>query len=532
MFRGLDRCLNELSWSSYTLIGFTSVFQQNIASLALARRIKARFPHLTTAFGGANWEEAMGLTLVQQFPFVDLAFSGEADESFPAVLGARRRGDTLSGIAGVVQGHSAEAALSSPRIRSMDDLPIPDYDPYFEQLRSNPVTAGLTPTLLAETSRGCWWGERSHCTFCGLNGSTMAFRSKAPARVLSELTFLRERYGTRVFSVVDDILDMRYFKSVIPMLVNAHLDAEFFWEVKANLSPTQVRLLSEAGVRYIQPGVESLSDHVLTLMNKGTTALRNIELLKWCKEYSVTPMWNLLYGFPGESAQDYEEISGFINAIWHLDPPTGWGPVRLDRFSPYFDEAAAYGLTNLRPMAPFMFIYPFDLQTANNIAYYFDFDYADGREADAFIGQALELCRTWMKDAERGALTMSSVGDALTIADTRRGVENSRLEFQFIGWQAAVYGACDRAHSTEELLRLLDLDKEGIKPADVTSFLAFLHRYQLAVESGGRWLSLAVATPPRGGHDSRRALKHLPIISKCGSESVELRAERQTRVAD
>jgi hypothetical protein len=109
---------------------------------------------------------------------------------------------------------------------------------------------------------GCWWGERSHCTFCGLNGATMAFRSKTPERVLSEIKFLCERYGVATFSVVDGILDMRYFRSVLPRLAEARLGIEFFWEVKANLDHRHVRQLRAAGVRFIQPGIESLSDHV------------------------------------------------------------------------------------------------------------------------------------------------------------------------------------------------------------------------------------------------------------------------------
>ena len=49
------------------------------------------------------------------------------------------------------------------------------------------VLRRVVPTLLFETSRGCWWGAKSHCTFCGLNGETMAFRSKSPRRALDEL---------------------------------------------------------------------------------------------------------------------------------------------------------------------------------------------------------------------------------------------------------------------------------------------------------------------------------------------------------
>jgi hypothetical protein len=42
----------------------------------------------------------------------------------------------------------------------------------------------IEPGLLIETSRGCWCGAVSHCTFCGLNGEGMAYRRKSPQRVI------------------------------------------------------------------------------------------------------------------------------------------------------------------------------------------------------------------------------------------------------------------------------------------------------------------------------------------------------------
>ena len=321
----LDDCLAAVAWEEQTLVGFTSIFQQNVASLALAARVKEAHPDVTIAFGGANWEEAMGVALLRQFPFVDLAFSGEADQSFPAVLAARAAGLPVDGIAGVTAagapGRRRRAPAAATSVARLDDVPFPDFDAFFEQ-RSVSCASGVTPTLLVETARGCWWGERSHCTFCGLNGATMAFRSKSPERVLDELSYLRDRYGVRSFSVVDDILDMRYFKSVVPMLAEADLGLELFWEIKANLTSEHVRALRDAGVIWVQPGIESLSDHVLDLMRKGTTAFKNVELLKWCKEYGVKPLWNFLYGFPGETAEDYRGQIDLLQAIWHLDPPT------------------------------------------------------------------------------------------------------------------------------------------------------------------------------------------------------------------
>jgi ribosomal peptide maturation radical SAM protein 1 len=505
----LDACLADIRWSDYTFIGFTSVFQQNIASLALARRVRLAYPDVTIAFGGANWEAAMGLALQAQFPFVDLVFSGEADESFPAVLEARRRGEGVRGIDGVTTMHKAvdRPQIKAPRIDHMDALPTPDYTTYFEQLRASPALA-VSSTLLIETARGCWWGEKAHCTFCGLNGATMAFRSKSPERVLDEFRGLRDKYGVRSFSVVDDILDMRYFGSVLPKLAEAHMGLDLFWEIKANLGRDQVRQLRDAGVRTVQPGIESLSDNVLKLMRKGTTGLRNIELLKWCREYGVAPYWNLLYGFPGETAADYEQTTAMIRAIWHLDPPTGWGPIRLDRFSPYHADPASFGMINVRPMAPFTHLYPFEKEVVMDIAYYFEFDYADGRSDAQFAKEAIELTRAWKDDKQRGALELRSERDGtLEIFDTRRPFTNAPRRAVLRGWKAAVYMECDRARTIGNLLELAEVRDSGVGENEVRTFLDRCVEHQLMVCCEPRFLSIAVHTPPRTEHSvmSRQA---------------------------
>jgi ribosomal peptide maturation radical SAM protein 1 len=502
----LSECTRTIRWDDYTFVGFTSVFQQNIASLALAARVKRAQPDITIAFGGANWEGVMGIALQAQFPFVDLVFSGEADQSFPAVLSARRTGTGIEAIRGVTgrTQHRREDDGPAARVENLDSVPAPDFDAFFEQRRPS-VACGVPPTLLMETARGCWWGERSHCTFCGLNGATMAFRSKTPERVLSEIKLLLQRHGVRSFSIVDDILDMRYFRTVLPMIAEAGLGLELFWEVKGNLSHSQVRQLRDAGVVHIQPGIESLSDHVLKLMRKGITGFRNIELLKWCKEFGVKPYWNLLYGFPGETAADYEESVAHIQAIWHLDPPTGCGPVRLDRFSPYHADPAAYGMVEVRPMAPFSYLYPFERQALTEIAYYFDFDYADGRAADHYARDAIALTQAWMADAAPGMLEMRSRPDGtLRLLDTRRELADAPRQATLRGWKAACYLACDRAQGLSTLRELPEVRREGVTDEELRSFLGRCVEHRLVAQSGHTWLGVAVHVPARMALDSRQ----------------------------
>ena len=96
-------------------------------------------------------------------------------------------------------------------MRDMDALPIPDFRDYFADLELSTVAALVQPLLLMETARGCWWGAKSHCTFCGLNGGSMAFRSKSAVRALEELAYLVDQWQIDAVEVVDNIPDMKYF---------------------------------------------------------------------------------------------------------------------------------------------------------------------------------------------------------------------------------------------------------------------------------------------------------------------------------
>jgi len=77
----LDDCLETILRDQPKIVGFTSVFQQHTASLALARRIKRVSPGTFIVFGGANCEGVMGAETVRSFSFVDAAVSGESSSA-------------------------------------------------------------------------------------------------------------------------------------------------------------------------------------------------------------------------------------------------------------------------------------------------------------------------------------------------------------------------------------------------------------------------------------------------------------------
>lgn len=494
----LERCMAEINWKKYSIVGFTSTFEQNIASLSLAKRVKSSYPDIKIVFGGANWENEMGLELHRQFPFVDYVCSGESEHSFPKLV--RRilenkapKGPVKTGILGVLHrnGSKSVSGGATELVTKMDALATPDFSDYFTQLNNCTVASSVIPTLLIESSRGCWWGAKSHCAFCGLNGNTMTFRSKSASRILSELDYLVDRWRTDEVQLADNILDMHYFKDMLPALAKSHKSYHLFYEVKANLSRQQVELLRKAGIKRIQPGIESLSDHVLKLIHKGTTGLRNIQLLKWCKEYGVGVDWNLLYGFPGETEEDYQTQLALMDAIRFLESPGACGPMRLDRFSPYFNNPQSYGLRNLRPMSSYSFLYPFDETSLSRIAYYFDFDYKRDVDPSGFASEVIQYIDDWQQNPDMSTLRGVVRPDGkLVLIDTRN--QSGTQTFVLDGLERKAYEYCDQVRSLQSITRYLGKFAENVHEDQVKAFLDSVISNRLMVTDGIRYLSLAL----------------------------------------
>ena len=490
-----DRCAAEIIAAPPRVLGFTSVFQQHVASLAVARRVKAACPGTFIVGGGANCEGVMGAETLRQFPWIDAVVSGEADLVFPDLVAHVLDGrdvDALPGVrtqASVARAFAAGVFPSAPPVRDLDALPLPDYDDYFAQFRASRFAREWEAGVFVETSRGCWWGERHHCTFCGLNGATMSYRSKSAGRALDELTALAARYPGADIQVVDNILDMAYMKTLLPELARRRLDISLFYETKSNLKQAQVRLLRDAGVRTIQPGIESLSDEILTQMHKGVSALQNVQVLKWCRQYGVDPLWNLMWGFPGEPPAEYEAMAAIVPLLVHLPPPAGSFGLRLDRFSPNFDAAAQAGFVNARPLPAYAHVYPLPAEAHRNLAYYFEFGYA-GRHPETYIRPLLDALDRWRRASATSALVSLEHDGALLVCDLRAGRDRRILELR--GLERAIHDACAAVQSDQQIQEAVAAAGLTVPPPDVSRAVDDLVARGLIIRMARRHLALAI----------------------------------------
>jgi ribosomal peptide maturation radical SAM protein 1 len=507
--RFIDECVSAADWSKYMVVGFSTSFAQTAASLFLAKRIKELHSGVKIVFGGANTDSEMGFEILKGFDWVDYVVHGEAEHSFPRLLNAIADGKHHDPLPGVSERRGTTLIpgyMNAEPFKDLNDSPAPDYSDYIREIENVGLDRKIRISLLFESSRGCWWGAKHHCTFCGLNGTTMAFRKKTPERVYQDIIEISGKYRCLNLDAVDNILALDYFNQLLPKLAAASFDLNLFYEVKANLTREQVRMLRAAGIRKIQPGIESLSTRLLRLMRKGVTAIQNIQLLKWCVEFGIDPSWNVLYGFPGESPEDYSDFPRLSKLLSHLRPPRGITPITFERFSPYHFEREKYSLT-IKPFVYYRFIFPESHVEMDKIAYYFSGEWEDARGNPAEYSQPLyQAVEEWQRSwKDQGIFCYYEKGPGfISIYDSRPLTGNTLVIRKTIlnELQSQAYLFCDEHRSFKAIHEMLSAAvKKDLRPEHTRTMLACLVNAGLMFQEDERYIALAVHKKPQAADE-------------------------------
>jgi ribosomal peptide maturation radical SAM protein 1 len=531
--RWIEDMIRAYKLDEADVVGFSSMFAQTLASVAMANAIRLRNPKVILVIGGANCEFPMGIEYVHHFSCFDAVFAGPALVSFPDFIQFLLDGNTESihRIDGVFTRRNTQSAASLPEStnlrgnervlilndireagleRPIDQLLLPDYDEFldrYDRLFSREIQE---PFVVFETSRGCWWGQQSHCTFCGLNGLGMNYRSMNPESAFKLLDDLMDRYRHRVshFECVDNILPRSFCSKVFPWL-NPPEDVAFYWEVKANLGHAELTALAQAQVWAIQPGIEALNTETLKLMKKGVSAFANLRLLRDAPMYDIEVQWYLLAGFPGEEEAVYQKYLEDFPRLHHLRPPVTLIPLKYNRYSPYHLEPECYGL-DLVPAHFYEVAYPIPKRALANMAYFFldqnTLKQAINPEDALFSSMDLTLRlplrdywealrQKWFKwrtrfegtDGAPPASLNYRPGSTSVIFDTRSG---QRRRHSLSPLEAELLWHLQKPASIQQLLKRF---KEHLE-SDVLGALDVLHHFlQLTFREGDRYQSLVSA---------------------------------------
>ena len=484
------------------VVAASSIYSQQNASLAILKRVKELDPSIKTILGGHNVSGEMGMSVLRNFPSVDFVSFGEGDETIVEVCNNLLTHSNDPMPYGVVRAKDVLPESAPYRMtKDMDSVPTPDYRDFYEEIQKEaswfygdiPVYKAHTyeNTIFLEGSRGCWWGAKHPCSFCGLNGLTNIYREKSPGKLYNEIREMSAKYASVNIQLSDNVLSRNMIQELLPMLKDDPEHYSILAEIKTNLKPGDIKALSEAGVHVTQPGIESLNDHLLKLMGKGNSAVQNIALLKYCRSFGIYPVWNMMTHVPGEEREDYEQMLDVIPLVMHLQPPTRANSIAFMRFSEYSDHPIDYGL-ELKPDPLYECCFKGRPDIVNNIGIYYElsggtFTDTIRRDMDLYrkIHQAVSVWRKEFYSKKPPVLVMTEGFFGIILLDTRPcATEKSRI---LIGLSAKVYRLAWEPVSFKSLAKQLP----EVSEEEIRKVLDDLISKKLMLSLSGKYLALA-----------------------------------------
>ena len=290
---------------SFDVFGFGTLCSSYPLTLRLAREVRRSHPDAKIILGGPQASVVDVLTL-REFPFVDVIVRGEAEVTLPQLLGRLEgRGADLSGIDGITYHDRGEVVRNrnAPTIADLDGLPLPAFHlyPFMDDCRYIPLEAG----------RGCPFA----CSFCSTNDFfRRRFRLKSPHVLIEQMRLLKERYGNNSFELAHDMFTVDRKKVMNFCRALEESGEQFFWSCSARtdcIDDELIALMSRTGCRSIFFGIDTGSDRMQQVINKGLDLREAASRIEITKRHKFKTTVSLIAGYPEETVEDLRDTVRF-----------------------------------------------------------------------------------------------------------------------------------------------------------------------------------------------------------------------------
>jgi hypothetical protein len=336
--------------------------------------VKKAYPDIKTVFGGKDCTGAFGYELMKNMDFVDFVGTSECEVTVESLLEyINGNGVEIYNVLYRNRDGKIEKSESKPNVL-LDSLPFPRYDLQDFPLKLDEIV------LPIEFGRGCPW---KRCTFCPDESYNIRYQSKTAERLKSEIEYYQGiSKDLKNFFILDS--DALKDKKAIIELAD-YLDGKGFTFLYAEFRAERMdRDVLAALLRFgnwashFQIGIETFSDRVLQLMNKGITVLKNVEVLKAVAELRAPVQFNLFTCFPSMTTEDMQENNRIMDLIAHIlvcdNIQIYPGEFYLPTDCPIFLNTESYGIKRHSDSIFSLIFKDFPMPSYSNYPYPYQFD--------------------------------------------------------------------------------------------------------------------------------------------------------------
>lgn len=202
-----------------------------------------------------------------------------------------------------------------PLITNLDELPLP------ARHLLPPLSAYISPAVgesklhtSVMTSRGCPF----RCAFCDKSIFGRTFRGRSAKNVVDEIEILIKKYGMEEIRVFDDLFtfDKKRAAEICREIIRRRLNVSWCCDSRVDaVAPELLKLMKLAGCRQIDFGIESGSQKILDLMNKGTKLKQIRTAIRWTKDTGIKVKGYFILGLPGDTKKTINETIDFAKSL-------------------------------------------------------------------------------------------------------------------------------------------------------------------------------------------------------------------------
>jgi radical SAM superfamily enzyme YgiQ (UPF0313 family) len=228
----------------------------------------------------------------------------------------------------------------SHTIEDINVLPTPsfedlDLDAYFNSAR-------IVPLL---TSRGCYWNRCAFCSDHFTFGSK--YRERDMDRVIEDIKKLHHDHNMKSIVFTDQAIRAHRIDQLSDALLKEDLDISWvtFIRLEKGFTKSLFDNAFKAGCRIISVGLESGSQRVLDLMEKGITIDTATKIIKNAHDSGIWVNVFTIIGFPGETAEDARMTTEFMVQNHDIFDSNSMGMCVVMYGSKLYLDREKYGIT-------------------------------------------------------------------------------------------------------------------------------------------------------------------------------------------
>ncbi len=319
-------------------VAFSAMYPDQFAFvLASAKYLDQSYGYdLDIIIGGAATSAVSPEEMLEAFPFVDAIMTGEGEIAFELFL----KRTAFADIPGCFYriDNRIETSGRPQFIKSIQDIACPDFSSLHSYEYFNPV-----PVMPILGGRGCKWRR---CSFCSHNSSFGTHRNRYAMAVLQEMIDLREKFGCRHFYFADQYVTPDFLEELSDLILASGFICYFHVMARTigEYTPQLLEKASRAGCCWISWGMESGSQRLLDIMNKGTDVATSARVIKDAAAVGISNLLMMIFGSPGSNRDSLDETFSFISDIYeHIDSMTASAFVLFDNTA-FSRNPAKYGL--------------------------------------------------------------------------------------------------------------------------------------------------------------------------------------------